>query len=238
VETGDWTRHTVSFDAAYGGERVRAYLFIPKIGKAPYQTVIYFPAGDAFQLRSSRDMSLHWATPIIASGRAFFYPIYKGTYERALPERPGAYAQRDLQIAWARDLGRGIDYLEEQPHIDTTRLAFYGLSSGADAGIFLTALEPRLKVGILQGAGLGLDDIPELDTANYAPRIRIPTLLLNGRYDFEIPFAAAQQPLYDLLGVAPEHKRHVVFETGHALPLDAVSGEILRWLDRYLGPVE
>ena len=132
VETGDWTRHTVSFDAAYGGERVRAYLFIPKLGKAPYQTVIYFPAGDAFQLRSSRDMSLHWAKPIIASGRAFFYPIYKGTYERAAPERPGAHARRDLRIAWARDLGRAIDYLEEQPDIDTTRLAFYGVSAGAD----------------------------------------------------------------------------------------------------------
>jgi eukaryotic-like serine/threonine-protein kinase len=236
-ETSDWTRHTVSFDAAYGGERVRAYLFIPKRGTAPYQTVIYFPPGDAFQLRSSREISLHWAKPIIASGRAFLHPIYKGTYERAAPERPGAHARRDLAIAWARDLGRAIDYLEERPDIDTTRLAFYGLSAGAEAGVILTALESRVKVSILQGAGLGLDEVPELDTANYAPRIRMPTLLLNGRYDFEIPFAAAQQPLYDLLGVAPGHKRHVVFETGHALPLDTVSGEILQWLDRYLGPV-
>jgi serine/threonine protein kinase/formylglycine-generating enzyme required for sulfatase activity len=237
-ETGAWTRYTVSFDAAYGGERVRAYLFIPKFRKAPYQTVIHFPAGDAFQLRSSRDISLNWVRLIIASGRAFFYPVYKGTYERAAPERPGAHAQRDLLIAWARDLGRAIDYLESRADIDTTRLAFYGVSAGADAGVVLTALESRVKVSILQGAGLGLDDIPELDTANYAPRIRMPTLLLNGRYDFEIPFTAAQQPLYDLLGVAPEHKRHVVFETGHALPLDAVSGEVLQWLDRYLGPVD
>jgi pimeloyl-ACP methyl ester carboxylesterase len=183
-------------------------------------------------------MSLHWAKPIIASGRAFFSPIYKGTYERSAPGPTGAHVRRDLRIAWARDLGRAIDYLEEQPDIDTTRLAFYGLSAGAEAGVILTALEPRVKVSILQGAGLGLDDIPELDTANYAPRIRIPTLLLNGRYDFEIPFTSAQQPLYDLLGVAPEHKRHVVFETGHALPLDAVSGEVLQWLDRYLGPVD
>jgi serine/threonine protein kinase/formylglycine-generating enzyme required for sulfatase activity len=235
-ETGAWTRYTLTFDAAYGGERVRAYLFIPKFRKAPYQTVIHFPPGDAFQLRSSRDISMTWVKPIIASGRAFFFPVYKGTYERRAPEPPGAHARRDLQIAWVRDLGRAIDYLESRGDIDTTRLAFYGVSAGAEAGVILTALEPRLKVSILQGAGLGFEDTPELDSANYAPRVRIPTLMLNGRYDFEIPFAA-QQPLFDLLGVAPEHKRHVTFETGHALPLDAVSGTILQWLDRYQGPV-
>ena len=51
-------KHTVAFDAAYGGERMRAYLFLPKNGSPPYQTVVFFPAADAFRLRSSRDMSL------------------------------------------------------------------------------------------------------------------------------------------------------------------------------------
>ena len=67
--------------------------------------------------------------------------------------------------------------------------------------------------------------------------MRIPTLLLNGRYDFETPFETAQRPLFDLLGSPAEHKRHAVFETGHALPVDDVAREILPWLDRYLGPV-
>ena len=47
--------------------------------------------------------------------------------------------------------------------------------------------------------------------------------MLNGRYDFESPFDTAQRPLFDLLGAPAEHKRHDVFETGHALPLDDVS---------------
>jgi hypothetical protein len=34
-----------------------------------------------------------------------------------------------------------------------------------------------------------------------------------------------------------EHKRHRIFEAGHALPMEDVAGEILPWLDRYLGPV-
>ena len=38
----------------------------------------------------------------------------------------------------------------------------------------LTALEPRLKVSILQGTGIWGDDIPELDSYDYAPRVRMP----------------------------------------------------------------
>ena len=90
---------------------------------------------------------------------------------------------------------------------------------------------------LLQGTGIWEGAAPERDRLNYAPRVRLPTLLLNGRYDFETPYEAAQRPLFELLGTAPEHKRHTVLETGHALPMDAVTREILPWLDRYLGPV-
>ena len=100
----------------------------------------------------------------------------------------------------------------------------------------MTALEPRLKTSVLQGAGILRAEAPEVDPLNYAPRVRMPTLLLNGRYDFEGPFETTQRPLFDLLGAPAGQKRHAVFESGHALPMDDVAGEILPWLDRYLGP--
>ena len=236
-ETEIWLRHTVALDAAYGGERMRVHLFLPKNGSSPYQTVVFFPAADAFQLRASRDMSLTWASVILRSGRAFLYPVYKGTYERPIPEQAGSNAARDLRTAWSRDLGRAIDYLEERPDIDRSRLAFYGVSAGGEAGVILAALEPRLKTVVLQGAGILRKEAPEIDPLNYAPRVRMPTLLLNGRYDFEGPFETTQRPLFDLLGAPAGQKRHALFETGHALPMDDVAREILPWLDRYLGPV-
>ena len=67
----------------------------------------------------------------------------------------GPFAEREIRIAWSRDLGRAIDYLETRSDIDRTRLAFYGVSDGADAGVILTALEPRLKTAVLQGTGIG-----------------------------------------------------------------------------------
>src|SRR6202171_2501037 len=40
-----WRRQRITFNAAYGNERVIAYLFLPKGGSPPYQTVVYFPHG-------------------------------------------------------------------------------------------------------------------------------------------------------------------------------------------------
>ena len=236
-ETDSWLKQVVAFDTAYGGERMRAYLFLPKMGSPPYQTVIFFPAGEAFLLRSSRDMSLSAMDFIVASGRAFLYPIYKGTYERATPGERGPNDERDLRVAWSRDLGRAIDYLETRADIDRSRLAFYGISDGGDAGVILTALEPRLKASVLQATGIGPEVAAEIDLVNYASRIRMPTLMLNGRYDFGSPVETRQDPLFALLGSPPDQKRHRVFESGHALTIDDVRGEILPWLDRYLGPV-
>ena len=161
--------------------------------------------------------------------------MYAGTYERARPEAAGTNAERELRIAWSRDFGRALDYLETRTDIDRARLAFYGISAGADAGVIITALEPRLKASVLQGTGLWQSDAPEIDPANYAPRVRVPTLLLNGRYDFETPYETSQRPLFELLGVRAEDKHHEVLESGHALPSADVESLILAWLDRYLG---
>ena len=106
-------------------------------------------------------------------------------------------------------------------------------------GIALLALEPRLKVSVLVGAGLPpMNLAPEVDPLNFAPRVRVPTLMVAGRSDFLIPVESAQVPLFRLLGVAPEHKRHALFDGGHApSQLQDVIREILDWFDRYLGPV-
>ena len=237
-ETDSWRKQVVVFDTAYGGERMRAYLFLPKIGSPPYQTVIFFPAAEAFLLRSSRDMSLSAMEFIVASGRAFLYPIYKGTYERGTHGERGPNDERDLRVAWSRDLGRAIDYLETRSDITQSRLAFYGISDGADAGVILTALEPRLKASVLQATGIGPEAAAEIDLVNYAPRIRIPTLMLNGRYDFSVPVETQQDPLFALLGSPLDQKVHRVLESGHALTIEGVRDEILPWLDRYLGPVQ
>jgi hypothetical protein len=59
--------------------------------------------------------------------------------------------------------------------------------------------------------------------------------MLNGRYDNVFPYETSQVPFFQLLGTAPEHKRHFVDETAHFVYRDDLIRETLDWLDRYLG---
>ena len=47
---------------------------------------------------------------------------------------------------------------------------------------------------------------PEVDGLNFAPRVRVPVLMVNGRYDFGVPFAVNQVPLFRLLGSPDKDK--------------------------------
>ncbi|HEY6061890.1 MAG TPA: hypothetical protein VIV10_14960, partial [Gemmatimonadales bacterium] len=69
------------------------------------------------------------------------------------------------------------------------------------------------------------------------PRITIPVLMLNGRYDHFFPVQTSQDPMFRLLGTPPARKRHVLYDGGHFVPRTILFSEVLEWLDHYLGPV-
>ena len=80
---------------------------------------------------------------------------------------------------------------------------------------------------------------PEIDVINFAPRVRQPYLMVNGRYDSELPVEASQRPLFRLLGTPEKDKRSVIVESGHGIVRSADRvRETVDWLDRYLGPVD
>ena len=72
---------------------------------------------------------------------------------------------------------------------------------------------------------------------HYAPRVTVPNLMLNGRYDYAFPVETTQLPMFELLGTPTEHKRHVLFDSYHVVPRNGGIKEVLDWLDEYLGPV-
>jgi dienelactone hydrolase len=166
-------------------------------------------------------------------------PIYKGTYERRVQNIEGPNIWRDLSIQIAKDFFTSIDYLETRKDIDHDRLGYYGLSWGASAGPTLLALEKRMKVAVLVGGGLDSErESPEIDPFNFASRVTVPVLMINGRYDFGRPLNTVQVPLFRLLGTSPRDKRHALFDSGHVPPRNDIIKETLDWLDHYLGPVK
>ena len=242
-QTEDWTRQRITIDAAYGHERMAVYLYLPKRGTPPYQAVVLFPAAGAVTFHNIAHLDLFVPDYLIKNGRALIFPIYKGTFERI----DGLYSSRadmsntyrDHVIEWSKDLARSIDYVETRPDIDSHRIAFTGFSWGAALGSLLPALEDRIKVVAVESAGFSpVRTLPEADQINFAPRVKQPVLMLNGRYDYYYPLLSCQEPMFKLLGSPPGQKRLILYDAGHDLPGPAVVKETLDWFDLYLGPVK
>lgn len=233
-----WRREIISIDAAYGGERLPVNLFIPRNASPPYQTVVYFPGSDA-SVATSRHMRLLPVEFFVRSGRAVAFPVYKGTYERTVPDPSGPVGWRDLTIQRVKDVRRTLDYLETRKDLEPGRFAYYGFSMGANIAPVVLGVEPRFEAAILVAGGLKKRNVsPEAQPGNFVSRVRMPVLILTGRHDFSAPYETEQKPLFEMLGTPPENKRHVVYEAGHVpQPWTEVIRESLEWADRWMGPV-
>ncbi len=234
-----WRVERVSYAAAYGGERIVAYLFLPRRGSPPYQTVVYFPHSGGEYLRSFEQSEMNYLGFVLQADRALLFPMYKGTYERRLERPPdGPNARRDLAIARMKDLQRSVDYLLTRPDVDRDRLAYFGVSLGARLGAISLAVEKRFRTAVLWSGGFRTSvtlPSPEIDEINFAPRVTTPVLMLNGRQDFSFPIDTSQVPMFRWLGTAPADKRHVVYDGGHVFPFARIIKDTLDWLDKYLG---
>jgi dienelactone hydrolase/tRNA A-37 threonylcarbamoyl transferase component Bud32 len=236
----DWVREDIEFDVPGSAMRMWAVLFLPKRARAPYQTVVLWPASDAFILRDRQNLSMTFVDYIVRSGRAVLYPIYEHTYGRGSSrtgDMPSAtIAHRDQMLRWATEMRRSIDYAATRSDVDTTRLAYVGTSWGARLAGVMLAVEPRFSAAVLNVAGLGAAPTrPEEDPVNFLPRVHAPVLMLSGRYDSVFPLELSQKPFLRLLGSA--EKKQILFDGGHFLPRTMMVSEALKWLDQHLGPV-
>jgi pimeloyl-ACP methyl ester carboxylesterase len=237
----------VTVDAAYGQDRLPIRLHLPEDVEPPYQAVVWVSGAGILYVKAVRDHDpIHskWLNFIVKSGRAVVQPVVDGTYERndgrTLLRLRSANSWRELYNHWRKDLGRTLDYLEERQDIDSSRVAYAGLSLGAGGlALDILAFEDRFRAALLWSGGFGRgDEEYVIDAVDMAKRITIPVLMINGRYDFALPYDTHLKPMFDLLGTPVEHKRHVLFDAGHwPFPRGQFIRENLDWLDRYLGTV-
>jgi eukaryotic-like serine/threonine-protein kinase len=241
-DADEWTMEKVTYSAAYGNERAISYLLLPKKGKPPFQTVIFFPGSNALLLRKFAIYPTAALDGYLRSERAVIYPVYKGTYERGDGMESDvantSNTWRDHVVMWVKDVSRAIDYAQSRPELDHDKIAYYGYSWGAEMGAIAPAVEPRIKACILALGGLDFQrSLPEVDVINFISRVKQPVLMLNGRYDFFFPVDSTQEPFYQMLGSRKEQKKHLIYETSHNIPRNELIKESTNWLDQYLGPV-
>ena len=241
IDENDWTMETVTYSAGYGNERGKLMLMLPKKGKPPYQTVIFFPGSNALLLREFAVYPTAALDALARSGRAVVYPIYKSTYDRGdgwesdVPNTSTNW--RDHVVMWVKDASRALDYVDSRHDLDHGKIGYYGYSWGAVMGAIIPAVEPRIKANVLALGGMEYSrSLPEVDKINFLPRVTQPTLLFNGHYDFFFPVDETQIPFFNFLG--SKQKKRIVYETGHNVPRNDLIKEMLNWYDQWLGPVQ
>jgi dienelactone hydrolase/predicted Ser/Thr protein kinase len=236
-----WRKERVSFSAAYGDERLTAFLFLPKNAKPPYQTIVYHPGGGAATSTFASMDGFNRMEFIVRSGRALLYPIYLGTFNRRLPAATSALEWRDRDVKRFQDLRQSVQFATSRADIDASKLGYAGASWGGAWAPMMLALEDRLRMAVLFESGLYLRPAgpPEDDPFNFLPRVHVPVLMLNGRFDYTFPLDTSQQPFFRLLGTPEKDKRHVVYDAAHDVMVNRteVVKEVLAWLDQHLGPV-
>jgi dipeptidyl aminopeptidase/acylaminoacyl peptidase len=99
-------------------------------------------------------------------------------------------------------------------------------------GGIIPSVEDRLKVNILILAGLKGNE----EMVSYVSRIKIPTLMLNGKYDYTFPLEKSIKLFYDLRGTTK--KELLFYDTDHYVPQNEMIKEVLAWCDMYLGTVK
>jgi eukaryotic-like serine/threonine-protein kinase len=243
----EYIREIISFEPAYSGERMRLFLFLPKTDTPPYQTVIFFPGADSpnHTIESLEARNRETIRMIVTSRRAFAFPIYQGTFGRirSFPasstivwgEDTRRYVEYITQVV--KDFKRSVDYLETRKDIDSARLAYFGLSWGSCMGAIIPAVDDRLKASVLEIGGFLQKNIkPEMDQINYVKHVKLPTLMLNGKYDvLGFPVETTVTPMFNMLGTPKEHKKLVLYETDHFVPRNELIKEMDAWLNKYLG---
>ena len=206
-ETESWRREEIAFDG-FGGERAKAFLYLPKNAAQPYQLIHYLggtqwwygvPVTYVVEGKADRLASY------IRTGRAVFLVVLKGFAGR---EPVGAYAgievgseqHRDMLLQLVVDMQRARDYLETRSDIDAGRIAFWN-DSTYDSGAVFAAVDNRYASVIFGGAGVWpeLQHVSaEMNPLHFIPHIRPPKLMLHGLYDDGHPIHTSE-PIFRLM---------------------------------------
>ena len=246
-----WTRIKVNYAVGYGNERMNAYLYLPKNAAPPFQTVIYYPGSGVFGIKKSYDdvgEKGGWQPVEILArgGRAVLYPVWKGSFERFDSSNRTVNYLRETLPHWASDLRQSVEFLRSRKEVDADRIGYFGYSQGAKFAPALLALEPRVSTAVLLAGGMDSAGLtaevppPELHMATYAPRVKIPVLMVNGRNDIRFPYETAQVPFFNLFGSEPARKKHKTYPGGHGVLgwYDDLAKETHDWFDEHFGPVK
>jgi dienelactone hydrolase len=198
VDLGDLVREKVTY-AVEEGERVPAYLFIPKPGGVRRPAILcHHQHGGQYDVGKDGPAGIgstpdqHYAIELARRGYVTIVPDAlcfgergdaKGKLQGQNYERfEGLYrllANKTLQGKYVWDARRAIDYLETRPEVDATRIGMVGHSLGGQETLYVTAMDTRIKAA---ASSCGFASIESLvrDRINHNFAMFVPGLADHG----------------------------------------------------------
>jgi len=198
VQLGDVVREKVSY-AVEPGERVAAWLFLPKGGRPPRPAVLCHHA-HALQYHVGKDgpaglggsYDAPSALELARRGYVTLAPDALCFNERQDPSRrlkASAYekfetgwriaAGMTLQGKYVWDARRALDYLESRPEVDGDRLGMVGHSLGGQQTLFTSAADGRIRAAV-SSCGFSSLEALRRDRLNFVFSLFVPGLARHG----------------------------------------------------------
>ncbi|MCX6620525.1 MAG: hypothetical protein NTY38_05520 [Acidobacteria bacterium] len=233
--------------AGVSGERITAWLVRPKhAGPLPG---ILFVHGLIEPERSNKTQFLEEAKTLAAGGAVALLIDAMWSAPRWFERREPA-RDFEISIGQVKNLRRALDFLESQPDVDRSRIAYVAHDFGAMYGATMMGVERRPKAWALSaptslyaewyllgskktGAARQAvrDELGPLDPLrNLAAGAPAPIYLQFGRNDRYVPVDRARE----LAASAAEPKKAQWYEAGHELNEEA-SRDRIAWLREQLG---
>jgi dienelactone hydrolase len=231
VDLGDVVREKVTY-AVEPGERVPAYLFIPKAGHPPYAAVLchhqhagQFAVGKDGPAGLGSTPDQHYALELARRGYMTIAPDAlcfgerrdaAGKLEGAAYERFEALHRltegRTLQGKYVWDARRAIDYLQSRPEVDRSRIGMIGHSLGGQETLFTTALDTRIRAAVSSCGFASLRTI-ERDRILHNFALFVPGLAEHGDYGAVLALVAPRPFLVAARTTDPIFPRDGIEET-------------------------
>lgn len=241
VDSGTYFREKVVFDG-WIGSRVVGYFAYPKTKGKTFPVVLLIDgitgSKDRWFQVDSWPHGGEMTQALINSGFAVFAldapyhgeRSYENDYQGPLNPFTHPSWDKDLLLRITIEHRRAIDYLFTRTEVDTTRIASLGHSLGGLTTFYLSAIDPRIKVGIAAVTPM-MTLSPVLYVENFAKRVKSqPFLMLMGRQDFAYSVTDAQE-MYEM--ITSKTKNLVFYDSGHRLPLEYIK-TATEWLTKYL----
>ena len=240
--SSEYSYEIVRINTAYNQERFDLHILVPRQVQDRFETVIYVPGTDAWERADKFRLDQYnyghqYCLELVRTGRIVCMPVLQSTYERgdgtsqAQRSETAPLQERDRSIAVCKDVFRTIDYLVTRPDVDANKLVYFGISRGGIIGVKCIVMDSRIDAALLMSAGYWHSPdltMPERHGYQFAPHVKIPVMMINGKMDAVFPYETHQIPMFEDFG--SQEKEHLAVVSGHVPPPHKVFKQIDEWL--------